>query len=58
MFTLCVVFKNEKDAHTALRRGPPVGPQDDYMDVLLVDLVCMLWYMLGNLFANEIDWAR
>ena len=40
VFTLCVVSKKLKYAHTALRTGPPVGSQDDYMDVLLEDITC------------------
>ena len=46
-----------KDAHTTLRRGPPVGPQDDYMDVMLVDLLAHVMVHVGKSTRKRDRWG-
>ena len=52
---LCL--KMRKDARTALRRGPNLGPQDDNMDVLLVDLLAHVIVHLGKSTRKRDRWG-
>ena len=56
--SLCCVQKLERRLISHFVGGPPVGSQDDYMDVLLVDLLAHVMVHVGKSTRKRDRWDR